>query len=98
LVLREIEDVVPEARLEMALQLGEIEVGPTPFGQQPLRVVEEIEAEIEEAAGHRRAAHLDMPLVEVPPAGTDHEGGHPVVQPVFLALGALERDTAFDGV
>src|SRR6266851_7034874 len=49
-ILREIENVVPQARLEVALELGEIEVRPTPLADQARGIVKEIEAEIEEAA------------------------------------------------
>ena len=47
------EDVVPEPRLEVALHLGQIEVGAGAARQQLRGVVEEVEAEVEEAAGDR---------------------------------------------
>ncbi len=46
------EDVVPEAGFEVRLELGEIEVGAGAAGEELLGVVEEIEAEVEEGAGH----------------------------------------------
>src|SRR5713101_6855953 len=52
-ILREIEDVVPKPRLEVALELGEIEVRSTPFAEKALGVVKKVEAEIEQAAGNR---------------------------------------------
>src|ERR1700756_1756075 len=51
LILREVEHVVPEARLEMALELGQVEVRARPLGDQRLSVVEQEEPEIEEGAG-----------------------------------------------
>ena len=50
LVLREVEHVVPQSRLEVALQLREIEVRAAALAEQTLCVVEEIEAEVEQAA------------------------------------------------
>ena len=44
------EDVVPEAGFEVRLHLGQIEVGAGAAGQELLRVVEDVEAEVEEAS------------------------------------------------
>ena len=56
-VLREAEDVVPEARLEVRLELREVEVAPV------ARVVaEEVDAEVEQRAGHRPAVDREVPL------------------------------------
>ena len=49
-VLRGAEDVVPQARLEVALELGQVEVRAEPALEQLARVPEEVEAEVEEAA------------------------------------------------
>ena len=43
------EDVVPEARLEVALELGQVEVRPRALGQQGRGVVEHVEREVEDA-------------------------------------------------
>src|SRR5687767_4957362 len=48
LVLGRLEDVVPEPGLEVALHLGQVEVRAGTIIQQRLRVVEEIQAEVEE--------------------------------------------------
>src|SRR2546426_6351157 len=48
LVLRQIENIVPEARLEMAFELREVEVRAASLFQQTLDVVKEVEAEVEE--------------------------------------------------
>src|SRR4029077_6976313 len=45
LVLREVEDVVPEAGLEVALELGQVEVGPRALRDERRGVVKEKEPE-----------------------------------------------------
>ena len=49
-VLGEAEDVVPESRLEVALELREVEVRPGSALEQPLGVPREVDAEVEEPA------------------------------------------------
>src|SRR2546426_4494243 len=98
LVLREVENVVPEPRLEMAFELREVEVRAAALLQETLDVVKEVEAEVEEAAGDRLAVDLDVSLVEVPSTWPHQERRHLVVQPVFLALRTPEIDSALDGV
>ena len=44
------EDVIPQPRFEVALEFGQIEIGAGAPGDEFLRVVEEIEAEIEQCA------------------------------------------------
>src|SRR5207247_4149623 len=68
LILRQVENIVPEPRLEMALELREVEVRAASLFQQTLDVVKEVEAEIEEAARDRLAVDLNVSLVEVPTA------------------------------
>src|SRR4029077_10225476 len=97
-ILREVEDVIPKARLEVAFELGEVEVRPASFSQQALRVVEEVEAEGEQAARNRLPAHLDVTFVEVPSARADDQRRHLVVEAVFLALRARERKRPLDGI
>ena len=57
-----LEDAVPEPRLEMALELREVEVGPAARVEQALRVVEEVKAEVEQAARDRLAVHEHVSL------------------------------------
>jgi hypothetical protein len=92
------EDVVPQPGLQMALQLGQVEIGSAAPGQQLLGIVEEVEAEVEEGAGHGLAVHLHMLFGQGPAPGTHDEGGQGVVEPVVLALGTLEGQGAADGV
>ena len=49
------EDVVPEPRFEMALQLRQVEAGRRALGHDRLGVVEDVEAEIEQRCRHRLA-------------------------------------------
>ena len=91
-VLRPLEHVVPETRLEMRLQLGEVEVPPVPGV-----VAEEVEAEVEQRAGHRRTVDLEVALLEVPPPRADEEHGDLVVQRVALLAG-IELDGSLEGV
>ena len=59
LVLGDVERVVPQARLEVRLELREIEVRPAAGVEQRAAVVEDVEAEVEEAradAARRRAS------------------------------------------
>ena len=91
------EDVVPQPGLPMAFQLGDVEVGAAAAGQQFLGVMEEVEAKVEEGAGHGLAIDLDMLLRQGPAAGADDEGGQLVVELIVLALGAPEGQGAADG-
>src|ERR1700730_2713637 len=63
-VLCEVEDVIPQPCLEMAFQLGQIEVRAAALAQKALRVVKKVKAEVEQAARNRRAVQLHVPLVE----------------------------------
>ncbi len=99
------EDVVPEPGFQVALGLRQVEVRPGvrvvgASGEQPGGVVEEVEAEVEERAGHRLAVDQQMVLVEVPAAGTDHDGGEFGGRPegVRLARVGGEVDPALEGV
>ena len=80
--LRVQEDLVPQARLEVALQLGEIEVGPGATTQQLGRVVEEEEAEVDEGAGHVATGDAQVPLRQVEPARTHNQRGRALAEAV----------------
>ena len=83
----------------MALHLGQVEVGPTATSQQFLRVVEEVEAEVEDGAGHGLAIDEHVPLFQMPAAGADKEHGDFVVELVLLLRdGVGIGDGAADGV
>ena len=67
-LLREIEDVVPDARLEMALHFRQIKIGTASARDQFLRVVKKVEAEIEQPARHRFAVDEQVFLDQMPAA------------------------------
>ena len=91
-VLREGEHVVPEARLDVRLELREVEVPPVP----PV-VAEEVEPEVEQRAGHRCAVDCEVALLEMPAARSDEQHGDLVVQRVLLLTG-VERDRPLERV
>ena len=96
-VLGEVEGVVPEPRLEMALELGQVEVRARAGGAQPLGAMEHVEAEVEQPGRHRLAVDEDVLLEQVPAARPDEQRGDLVVQAVLL-LARVERDRALDRV
>src|SRR5262249_48792692 len=92
------EDIVPQARLEMALQLGQIKVGPAAAREQRLRVVKEIQGEIEYRTRDGAAVHQDVPFDQVPAARAHEQCGGLFVEPVALALRTVVLDGAIDGI
>ena len=90
-VLRPHEHVVPQPRFEVGLHLGQVEVGPRSARQRLCAVVEQVQPEVEQRAGHRRAVDLEVALDEVPAARPDDERRQRVAEAVFLALGRGER-------
>ncbi|VTR65457.1 hypothetical protein DESC_320054 [Desulfosarcina cetonica] len=92
------EDVVPQACFQVALHFGQVEVGAAAALQECLGVVEEKEAEIEQAARDRLPVHADMFFHQVPAAWPDDQGGDGVVQAVGLAVRVDEFNRAPHGV
>jgi hypothetical protein len=82
----------------VALELGQIEVRSAAFPDQPLRVVKQVEPEVEEAPGNGLPPHLQMLLVQMPAAGADYQRRHLGIELVLLSLGAREVQRPFDGV
>ena len=97
-VLRVKEHVVPEPRLEVALQLRQVEVRAAAAIDRLPRRVEHVQAEVEQAAGDRLAVDEQMALREVPAARADEQRRRIVVQAVALAVVLLERDRPFQRV
>ena len=98
-LLRADEHVVPQPGLEVALHLGQVEVRARPAGEGLLGVVEEEEAEVEEAPGNRLAVDLHVALDQVPAARPDEQDRGLLLERVLLArLGGRERDRTADGV
>src|ERR1700724_3112085 len=85
-LLRVDEDFVPEVGLFRAFQLRQIEIGAAALGEQRLGVVEEEEAEIEQAARHRRAVDEEVSLRQVPAARPHLEHGGLGIERVVLAV------------
>ncbi|CAH1668847.1 hypothetical protein CHELA40_13198 [Chelatococcus asaccharovorans] len=93
------EDIVPEPRLHMALHLREIESRCRALRNDVLGIVEDIEAEIEQRAGYRRAVDRHMLLQEMPAARTDDQRRRLVRELVRLAGGRIgEIDAALPAV
>ena len=88
------EDVVPEPRLEVALQLRQVEVRPAAAGDRLPRRVEHVQAEVEQAARHRLAVDEHVALGQVPAARADEQRRDLVVQPVALARPGRARSSA----
>ena len=92
LLLRPDEDVVPEPRLEVRLELRQVEEAAA-----AVVVAEEVEAEVEQAGRDRRPVDLEVPLLEVPAARAHEQRRDLVVQRVLLLAG-IERDRPLEGV
>jgi hypothetical protein len=90
--LRQHEGVVPEPRLQVRLHLRQVQVDARFLLHARLRVVKEVQPEIEQRAGHWRAVDSHVLFFQVPAARTHQQRGDPVVQPVLLALGTGEAD------
>jgi hypothetical protein len=98
-VLGQIEDVVPQAGLEVRLHLGQVEVGPCAALDQLGGVVKEVEAKVEQAAGNGFAVNGEVLLVQMPTASTADERRQAAVGAQTVPLVALlEVDLAADGV
>src|SRR5262249_26311244 len=97
-LLRSHKDIVPQARLQVVLHLGEIKIRSASTVEAFARVVEKIEREIEQTAGGRLAINLEMLFGQVPAAGSDQERRHFRIQPVLFAVGARELNGTTNGV
>jgi hypothetical protein len=88
------EDVVPQPRFEVALQLGEVEVRSRALVEQLPGVVEEGQPEVDQAGRGGFAVDEDAGFVEVPPARPHDEGRRLLGQLVAPAVGVDEGDLA----
>ena len=75
LVLGHEEHLVPQPGLQVAFQLGKIEIGPAALVEQLPGVVEEEKAEVEQRARHGLAVQPDVLFRQVPPPRPHHERG-----------------------
>lgn len=99
-LLGEDEDLVPEAGLQVRLRLGEVEVRTLAEAQQALGVVEEVQAEVDQRAGHRGAVGVDeVTLVQVPAARAHDDRGEFLVRLQGVRLAGLRvREVDVPGV
>jgi hypothetical protein len=95
-VLRVAEDLVPEASLEVALHLRQIEEGAVRASRELPRVVEEVEPEVEERGRDGPPVHGDVLLRKVPAARAHEERRGLVGEPVLPPVGPGELDGAVD--
>ena len=76
-LLREREHVVPQLRLEVRLELRQVEVWSAPLLDERLRVVEEVQPEIDQASGCRHGGSAAVDKAEVllhqVPAARSHD-------------------------
>ncbi len=96
-VLRPVEDVRPEGGLGRGLELRQVVERAVAAADVLGAVVEQVEARIEQGRAHRPAVDEDVALLEMPAARPDDEGRDLIVQPVRLALGAVEPEVAANG-
>src|SRR6185437_11080614 len=83
-ILRVAEDVVPQASFEMALQLGEIEVGAGSLTDETLRVVKQVKTEIKQRSGDGRAVHFEMPFHQMPASRPHQQRCHLGIEVIAL--------------
>ena len=97
-VLRHAENVVPQPCFQMAFHLRQVVERASAPGDLLLGVVEEHQAEVENAAGHALTVNQHVLLVQMPTARANLQRGNLVVQLVFLAHLVDVADLAADGV
>ncbi|MNM75117.1 hypothetical protein D3C81_868900 [compost metagenome] len=97
-VLRHHEDVVPQARFQMAFHLGQVEERAGAAGDLLAGIVEQEQREIEDAARDALAVDGDVLFVQVPAARTHLQRGDLVVQLVLLALRFQGQRAAHGGL
>ena len=81
------EDIVPEPRLEVRLELGQVEVGAGAAIQLFAGVVKKDQPEVEQRCADGLTIDQQVGLVEVPAARPDDQGGDGVVEGVRLLIG-----------
>ncbi len=98
-ILSRHKDLVPQTRLQVVFELGQVEVRTGALVDEPAGVVEEEQPEVEQRARHRLAVQKHVLLGHVPAARTHEQRRQLVVEPVMPAgrgIGVL--DIAGDGV
>ena len=98
LVLGKHKDVIPQPRLQVAFQFGQIKIGTGPAVHQGPRVMEKVQAEIKQTSGQRPPIHPDMLFHQMPTPRPHHQRGNLFSQRIFLAFRTGEIDRPVDGV
>ena len=81
------EDVVPETRLEVRLELGKVEVRTGPAVELLASVVEEGQPKVEEARGDGSSVHQHVPLIQMPAARANDQRRQAFVEGIRLLIG-----------
>lgn len=98
-VLSQVEDIIPQPSLEVALHLGQVVVGASATLDQLLSVVVEVDTEIEQTAGDGLAVDCEVLLLQVPATSTGNECGEGSVgAQLVLLLALLEVNLLADGI
>jgi hypothetical protein len=98
-VLSEVEDIVPQPGLKVALHLGQVVVRSGATLDELLCVVVEVDTEVEQAAGDGLAVNGEVHLLQVPATVTCNECGKcPVGAQLVLLLALLEVDLPANGI
>src|SRR5208282_31492 len=92
------EHVVPQPGFEVVLELRKIQIGSGPPPPEFLGVAKKEETRVEEARGNRMVFYLEMPFLEMPAPGADHECGDLRVESVLLAFRGSEPDLPTDRI
>lgn len=88
-VLRQVERVVPQPRLQVRLHLGQVEVRPEAVAHRLLRIVEEVQPEVEQRPRDGLPIHRHVALLEVPAPGPHDQRRQRPVGPQLVLLGPL---------
>mmetsp|Transcript_294 Transcript_294/g.548 ORF Transcript_294/g.548 Transcript_294/m.548 type:complete len:362 (-) Transcript_294:699-1784(-) len=89
ITLRRPKDVVPQPRLEVIFQFGQVEVRASPLGQEAMHVMIEIQPEIEQTSRCHASIDGDMSFVQMPSARTDEQDGGFVFEGVNASGGGV---------
>ena len=92
------EHLAPPASFQIALQLGQVEVGARALGQQRLVVVQEVKGEVEQAAGDGVAIEGDVFFRQVQAAHPADKHCGIGIEGVSLAFRTGVRDGAVDRI
>ena len=92
------EDLVPQAGLEVALDLREVVVGPEPELEQARPAAHDVHREVEQGCRDHLAVDEHVLLDEVPPARAGDDGGELVPKLVALAVRSRELDRPVERV